>query len=330
MLPTYDQIGITAPILLTVLRALQGIGVGGEWGGAVLLALEMGHRGRRGFFASWPQAGVPLGLLSSAGVMWLVERGVGDEAFLAWGWRLPFFLSALLIVIGLLIRMRITETPLFRQLQQDQKVAHAPVAEVIRHHWGRIVLAAGARVVENACFYLFSVHVLDYSEKVLALKKTDVLPAVYLAAAIEFFMIPLYGVLSDRFSRKAVYIGGCLFLMAFAWPYYAMLQTREAGWMTLAVVLSLIGGHASLYAVQASLIPELFGTRLRYSGSSIGYQLAAPFAGGLAPIVASWLAHEYPGQTWMLAGYIMTMSLLSLVCVLGLAETSRRSIAGEV
>src|SRR5687768_548055 len=163
LLPTYEQVGILAPILLTLLRVLQGIGVGGEWGGAVLLALESGHRGRRGLYASWPQAGVPLGLLASTGVVALFKGVLSPEDFLAWGWRVPFYLSALLVVVGLLIRSRITETPLFRQLQQGAGVSRAPVAEVIRHHWRQILLAAGSRVAENACFYLFTVHAIAYA-----------------------------------------------------------------------------------------------------------------------------------------------------------------------
>lgn len=328
LLPSYDKAGVAAPLALTLLRVLQGVGVGGEWGGAVLLALEMGHRGRRGFYASWPQAGVPLGLLTSTGVVALTRWLLGEEEFLTWGWRVPFFLSAGLIAVGLLIRTRIAETPLFRRLREANEVSQAPVAEVIRRHWREILLAAGARLAENACFYLFTVHVIVYVRD-QGKASLDVLGVISLAAALEFFAIPLFGALSDRFSRKRVYVAGCLFLIAFAWPYYALLGTGEVFWVGLAVVVSLNVGHASLYAVQGSLIPELFGTRLRYSGASIGYQLAAPFAGGLAPLIATQLTELFPGQRWPLAGYVALMALVSLMCVRRLAETSRRSLEGE-
>jgi MFS family permease len=325
-LPTANQIGLAAPILLTLLRSLQGIGVGGEWGGAVLLALEYGHRGKRGFFASWPQAGVPLGLLAAAGAVALIQGRLSEAEFLAWGWRIPFFLSGLLILVGLLIRVRILETPLFRQLQESQQVARAPVTEVLRLHWGKVLLAAGSRMSENSCFYLFSTYLLAYGEDVLDVPKEQMLRAVYLAAAVEFFTIPAWGILSDRWSRKTVFLMGSLLMIAFAAPYYLLLNTRHEAAIVLAVVVSLAGGHAMLYSVQASLIPELFGTRLRYTGASLGYQLAAPVAGGTAPLIAAWLVYKFPEQWWLLAGYIIALCILSLVCVYFLAETSRKDL----
>jgi len=254
-LPSYARSGIAAPLILAGLRFLQGIGVGGEWGGAVLLALEYGHRGRRGFYASWPQAGVPLGLLTSTGVLHLFKGLLSEEAFLAWGWRIPFLLSGLLIVVGLLIRIRILETPLFVQLQATQQVAQAPVTETLRRHWRDVLLAAGTRLNENACFYLFSAYVITYAQDVLRIDPAWVLQAVTWAAAVEFFTIPLFGLLSDLWSRKGICIAGCLFLAGFAWPYYALLETRQPAAVMVAVVVSLAGGHAMLYSVQASLIP---------------------------------------------------------------------------
>jgi metabolite-proton symporter len=326
LLPTTDTIGVAAPVLLTSLRLLQGIGVGGEWGGAVLLALEYGHRGKRGFWASCPQAGVPLGLLTSAGVVALFESRLSPTDFLAWGWRVPFFLSGILIVVGLLIRVRILETPLFRELQETQQVAHAPVKETLLHHWREVLLAAGSRISENSCFYLFSTYIIAYGKGVLDVEPGLILWAVNLAAAVEIFTIPLWGILSDHWSRKGMYVLGNLVLIGFALPYYWLLDTRQPAAIVAAVVLSLTLGHAMLYSVQASLIPELFGTRLRYTGASIGYQLAAPVAGGLAPLIAAWLVHAFPGQSWPLAVYIVAICVLSLVCVLFLAETSRKDL----
>lgn len=326
LLPTYAQAGVAAPILLSVLRVLQGIGVGGEWGGAVLLALESGHQGRRGLYASWPQAGVPLGLLASTGVMALFKGLLSEQDFLAWGWRVPFYLSALLVVVGLLIRARVAETPLFRTLKDSDSVARAPVSEVLQQHWREILLAAGARIVENASFYLFTAHAIAYAEGELRIDVGIVLLAVNVAAAVEFFTIPLFGALSDRLTRRAVYMGGCVFLMLFAWPFYELLATKQDAAIVTAIVVALGIGHASLYGVQGSLIPELFGTRLRYSGASIGYQLAAPIAGGLAPLIATGLLVAFPGQRWPLALYIACMAVVSLGCVWFLSETSRRSL----
>jgi MFS family permease len=327
VLPTHQQLGGAAALLLTLLRIIQGIGVGGEWGGSVLLALEFGHRGKRGFYASWPQVGVPLGLLTSIGVFALVRRWLPNSAFEDWGWRVPFLLSGALIAVGLLIRLRILETPLFRQLQDTNQVAATPLTESLRRHWREILLAAGARLSENSCFYLFSAYVLSYGANVLRVDKSLVEWAVIIAAAVETCTIPLYGLLSDYWSRRAVYSAGCLFLIGFALPYYALLDTCQPVWIILATVVALAGGHAILYSVQASLIPELFGTRLRYTGASLGYQLAAPIAGGLSPVVAVWLVKLYPGEFWPLAHYVILISVVSLICVQLLAETSRKDLS---
>ncbi len=233
----------------------------------------------------------------------------------------------MLIAVGLLIRVRILETPLFRQLQATNTVARTPLTETLRRHWREILLAAGARLSENSCFYLFTAFVLAYNQTVLHVNESRVLLAVNVAAAAEFFTIPLYGILSDYWSRKAVYSCGCLFLIAFALPYYALLHTREPLWIIVATTVALAGGHAVLYSVQASLIPELFSTRLRYTGASIGYQLAAPVAGGLSPVLAVWLVATFPDQFWPLALYVILISIVSLVCVQLLAETSRKDLA---
>src|SRR5262245_28342643 len=238
-LPTAASIGGFAPLLLTFLRVMQGIGVGGEWGGAVLLALEFGHRGRRGFLASWPQAGVPLGLLTSTGVLTLFSESLPEEAFLSWGWRVPFWLSGLLIVVGLVIRKRVTESPLFARLKEARQVSESPVAETLRHHWREVLLVAGARFAENACFYLFALYVLDYGTEVVGLPRRLLLNAVNVAALIECFTIPLYGLLSDAWSRKRTYVAGCVFLACFALPYYRMLQTGEPALVMTAVIVSL-------------------------------------------------------------------------------------------
>lgn len=326
-LPTYAEIGVAAPILLTLLRFLQGLGVGGEWGGAVLMALEYGHKGKRGWYASWPQVGVPLGLLASTGAMALCQANLSSEEFHAWGWRVPFYLSGLLIAVGLIIRLRILETPLFAELQEKNQLAEAPLSETFRKHWRDILLAAGTRMAENACFYLFTAWIVSYGKTVLHVSDGLILRAVCIAAAFELFAMPLYGYLSDHFTRRYTYMAGCFFLIAFAFPFFALLNTRDEVWITVAIVVALNGGHAVLYSVQASMIPELFGTRVRCTGASVGYQLGAPLAGGIAPLIAAFLVRGFPNQYWPLAIYVILLSVVSLVCVHFLAETSKRDLS---
>jgi metabolite-proton symporter len=325
--PVYRDIGVAAPLLLVLLRFAQGLGVGGEWGGAVLMALEHGHTGRRGFYASWPQAGVPLGLLSSTAVIELCQGFLGADEFLAWGWRVPFFLSGILIVVGLVIRLRVLETPLFAALQEQDTVARTPIRETLRHYWREVLLAAGLRLAENACFYLFTVWTPAYGKDTLNVDARVMLGAVMAAAALELVTIPLFGLLSDRWSRRGTYIAGLGLLIAFAWPYFWLLDTREPIAIYVAVILALNGGHAMLYSVQAALIPELFSTRVRCTGASLGYQLGSPFAGGLAPLIGASLL-KAAGASWPLAIYIMVVATISLLCVLCLADTSRKSLHG--
>src|SRR5579884_3168827 len=284
-LPGYSTLGLFAALILVLLRLCQGLGVGGEWGGSVLLAMEYGHKGRRGFWSSWPQIGAPLGLVLSTLTVNIVQAATGSN-FVSWGWRIPFFISALLIVIGLYIRLNILETPLFAQVKEQKREAKAPIIEAFRHSTPEILLSAGARFVENAPFYLFATFVVVYGVDKLLLSKTLILNAVTLAAVIELFTIPLFGHLSDSIGRRKWYLIGCVLMALFAFPYFWLMNTRSPVLFTLAVVLSLAVFHAWVYGPQAALIAERFGTRSRYSGASLGYQLAAPFAGGLAPIIA--------------------------------------------
>jgi metabolite-proton symporter len=327
-LPSYHQIGAAAPLTLIALRFLQGVGVGGEWGGAVLLAIESGHRGRRGLLASWPQVGVPLGLLLSTGAMALCERTLSSADFLAWGWRLPFLASALLIVVGFLIRAFVTESPLFVQVQAAKQTAQEPVLEALSLHGKEILLGAGCRLSENAVFYLFATYLLTYGEKVLGMPKSILLVSVNLAAAAACFTIPIFGRLSDVLSRKRVYIAANLLLVLLAAPYYALLGTRQPAAIVVATIVMLGGVHAMLYSVQGALLSELFATRLRYTGASLAYQLAGPFAGGLAPIIATTLTEYFPSTYWPLAAYIMLLGIVSMLCVYFLAETTHKDISG--
>ncbi|HYK83886.1 MAG TPA: MFS transporter [Ktedonobacteraceae bacterium] len=342
-LPGYTAIGVAAPLILVVLRLGQGLGVGGEWGGSVLLALEYGHRSRRGFWASWPQMGVPIGLILSTVIVNIIQSATG-ASFGDWAWRIPFFISALLIIIGLYIRLRILETPLFAAVKEQKREASAPIIEAFRHSTPEILLSAGARFVEQAPFYLFSTFVITYGVDKLHADKTLILNGITIAAVVELFTIPLFGSLSDRFGRRMWYLIGCVLMAAFAFPYFLLMNTASPVPLVLAIVLSLALFHAWVYGPQAALIAERFGTRSRYSGASLGYQLAAPFAGGLAPIIALLLLNGKTslaalglnkvvvnlggaGSWQAVSVYIIILAVISFGSVLGLKELTKADIS---
>ena len=299
LLPTYDRIGVWAPALLIALRLVQGFAVGGEWGGAVLMAAEHGDSARRGFWASWPQAGVAAGSLLSAGVLALMA-GVQSEAdFLSWGWRVPFLLSAFLVAMGWYIRNRVSESPLFeldQSLPETGKPPKLPAMEVLRERPGAIALGAGLRVGENISYYIITVFSLTYLVDVATETRSLALNALLIGAAVQFFAIPLLAALSDRIGRRPVYAAGGLGLAAFAFVFFPMLSSGDPLLIVAAIVVALVL-HSAMYGPQAAFITELFPTRIRYSGVSIAYQLTSIFAGSLAPIVALWLYREYDSAT---------------------------------
>lgn len=326
LLPTYETIGVWAPILLVVLRVFQGFGVGGEWGGAVLMAVEHSPRGRRGFYGSWPQMGVPAGLLLGTLAVYLFAL-LPEEQFLAWGWRVPFLLSIVLVGVGLYIRLAIAESPAFRQVQESNTTAPRPIIDVLRTYPKAVLIAMGLRVAENGSFYVFSVFVLAYVTEQLGLPNSLVLAGVMIASAIELFAIPFYGSLSDRVGRKPVYLGGAVFSLLFALPFFWLLNTEVTILIWLAIVLALVGGHAAMYGPQASFFSELFGTRVRYSGASLGYQLASVFAGGLSPFIATALLAAFGYGA--VALYLAFMALITIVAVVLATETFQDDIAAD-
>ncbi len=312
VLPTYAAIGITAPILLVVLRTIQGIGVGGEWGGSVLLSMEWGKKSGRGFSASWPQLGVPLGLVLSTGVVRITTGLTGTAGFDSYGWRIPFLISIVLIGVGLFVRLRVVESPEFEALRKSGRVMKAPLVEVFKRHPREILLSALLRMSEQAPFYLFITFVLTYGTKHLGLDRNGLLNDTLIAAAVGLISIPLFGRLSDRFGRRTVYGAGIVLTALFAFPYYGMLNTKSSILVLAAIVLSLVL-HDVQYGPQAALIAESFDADVRYTGAGLGYQLASVIAGGPAPLIAAALLTHYGSST--------AISIYIIVCcaIAGLA-----------
>ena len=326
LMPTYASIGFWAPTLLVVLRILQGIGVGGEWGGSVTLTMEWGNPRRRGFIGSWPQVGVPIGLLLSTGAVSLTTHLAGD-AFESWAWRLPFLASVLLIGVGLWVRLGVLESPLFAREKQEERVERQPTMEVIRRNPREIVLSALLRMSEQMPFYIFTVFVLEYGTGELGFAKGFMTNAVMVAAALSLFSVPFFGHLSDKIGRKRMYLIGAVTTFVFAIPYFLLLDSGTGALVVLAVVLSLIP-HDMQYGPQAALIAESFTTRLRYSGAGIGYQLASVVAGGPAPLLAAWLLHTFDSSL-PIAIYIMLGAAVTVVATILLPEPQRAAVARE-
>jgi len=289
-LPTFESIGILAPLLLVVLRFCQGIGVGGEWGGAVLIAVEHAPDGRRGFFGSWPQLGVPAGLLLG-NLVFFASRAVLPAGL---DWRVPFLLSLLLVGVGLFIRLRLLESPAFEQVKESGTEADLPIIDVVRTYPKNVLLAMGMRVAKNGPFYILTGFVLSYVTAELGLAENVGLVGVLIAATISLVTVPLFGVLSDRVGRKPLYLFGSVFLLLFSFPFFWLLNTGVTPLIWLAIVLAVNLGHDSMYGPQAAYFAELFGTRVRYSGASIGYQAIAIYMAlmALITVVSVLLASE--------------------------------------
>ncbi len=324
VLPGAATIGVAAPLILVLLRLVQGIAIGGEWSGSVLLAMEWGNQRRRGLLASFAQVGVPVGLVLGTGGMTLLSATLSPEAFSSWGWRIPFLLSLVLVAIGLVIRMRILETPMFAAAVAAKRTSKAPVKDVVRHHWREILLSAGLRFSEQMPFYLFTSYVLVYVVQRPEFSKTFVLNAVLVGAAAELVLIPLFSQFSDRIGRKQVYLTGAVLTGVIAFPYFTVLTHSGHGMIFLAIIVSLVA-HSMQYGPQAALIGESFPTHLRYGGAGLGYQLASVFAGGPAPLLAAWLLHT-TGTPYSISIYIVASVVVTVACVIALPDRSKANI----
>ena len=320
LMPSYAAIGAAAPILLVVLRIAQGIGVGGEWGGSVLLSMEWGRQRWRGFMASWPQVGVPIGLLLSTGMVKLFSAVTGSS-FDTWGWRVPFLASIILVGVGLYVRLRVQESPAFREVSRSQAIARMPVWQVIKEQPREIICSAFVRMSEQAPFYLFVTFVLAYGTDHLGLSKDSLLNDTLVAAAIGLFSVPFFGYLSDLIGRRLMYGIGIVCVGLFAFPYFGLLNTKEAGLILLAIVLSLVF-HDMQYGPQAALIAESFGPNVRYSGAGLGYQLASVVAGGPAPLIAAAILSATGSSTYI-SWYVVGCAVIAMVALLLLLPRRR-------
>ncbi len=315
LLPTAETIGVAAPILLVLLRIVQGIGLGGEWGAAAVMAVEHAPPHRRGFFGSWPQVGVPAGMLTANLALLIMSGSMSEEAFLSWGWRIPFLASIVLVVVGILIRLKVDESPVFEQAKAAGKIERQPVLAVLRKQPGNVLRAAGLRFAENSTFYIHTTFVLTYGTTVLGMEREDLLLAVIISSAVGLVSLPFYGWACDRFGRRPVVLWGSFVLLAMSWPYFWALDTRSLPIIVLATVVAVNVGNSAVYAPQPAYFSELFEPEVRYSGASIGAQAASVFAGGLAPVIATALLDATGGYD-TIALYMSAMVMITIVTAL--------------
>jgi MFS family permease len=325
--PSYAQIGIWGAVILTIVRFIQGVGIGGEWGGATLMAMEWARTNKhRGFITAWPQWGGPAGLFL-ANILVLIFSAISGDQFLEWGWRVPFWLSIVMVGIGLYIRLGLLETPVFQRILDRQQIASAPVLEVIRKQPREIILTALARMAEQGPFYVFAAFIFTYGTTVLHSSRDLLLTALLVGTGLSAVTIPLAGHISDRIGRKRMYMIGAVTMGVFGFVYFAMLNTLMPGWIFLAIVLSFIP-HDMMYGPQAALIAECFGPRLRYSGSSLGYHLSSVIAGGPAPLIATALLAS-TGTGYSVAIYVLMCAIVSVSATAFLPDYTNRDISQE-
>lgn len=319
VLPTYASIGLWAPALLILLRLIQGFGVGGEWGGAALMSLEWGDQKKRGAAGAWPQLGTSIGLILSTSAVMGSSYFTGDQ-FLEWGWRIPFLLSGILVIVGLVVRMAIEETPSFAAKKQNNQIEKSPLGYVVKHHWREIVKVAFLRMSEQMPFYIFTAFILDYATQNSGLSRTFVLLGTLAAAVLDLILLPIFSNMADRIGRRKMYYIGCVVLILMAFPYFWVLNSGNQTWFFIAITLSLIP-HAIQYGAQASLISEQFPVHVRYTGAGVGYQMSSLIAGGPAPLIASFLLVTF-GTGYAVAAYLALGGVIAAVALSTLKDRS--------
>ena len=321
ILPTYASIGVAAPILLVACRLVQGIAVGGEWGGAVLMATEHSPPDKRGFYGSLVQIGFPLGMALGTASFFALAH-LSDQQFMSWGWRIPFAASAALVVIGIFIRLRIGETPDFKRVLREGKVSRLPVLEAIRRHPKDLLIGLGARITEISWIYVLTIFGLSYAVSNLGLPRSLVLGAIALGALVELVTIPLFGRLSDYVGRRPIYLLGCAAAICLSFPIFWAIGTRDPIIVVSAFVIGMSVGHGIMYGVQASFLGEMFPSNLRYSGASLGYQIAAPIGGGLVPLAAAAIVELAHGATWPVSLLMILIASMTVLAVMAARETA--------
>lgn len=319
-LPTYAQIGVAAPILLLILRMLQGIGLGGEWGGAAILTFEHAPKGKRGLFSSWPQTGVPIGLLISTLAVNLASAG-GDEALVAWAWRIPFLASILLVVVGLVVRLQVTEPQAFKDLEATGEKSKVPMFEVIRHYPKQLLIGMGARISESVTFNVYNAFILTYTTTVLGLDKSYALNGLLIASVIGFVVIPVAGKLSDKHGRRPVFAAGAAIALVTAFPVFWLIDSGIAQLVWIAIILGWALGACTMFGAEAALFAELFPARVRYTGMSIVYQFGVLPSGAVAPIISIWLV-SITGSSWPVAVYVIVCAVIALISLKAAKETA--------
>ncbi len=323
-LPTYEHIGIWAPVLLIVLRFIQGVGLGGEWGGAALMVLEHAPKHRRGFYGSLVQVGFPLGLVLATGVFAIVSK-LPEADFLSWGWRIPFLLSIVLVVVGYVIRSKVEESPVFLQMKAKNELSKQPVLDAILKNPRAFLTAIGLKISEVSWVYILTVFIVVHATNNLQLPKSLILDGILYAALVEVITIPLFGLLSDKIGRRPMYIWGALFTVALAFPLFTLLDTKDSAVIIGVMIVALSLGHGFMFAPEATYFPELFGANVRYSGASLGFQVAAAIGGGLSPIIATGLMAYFGGTTGVSIMLIL-LAAITLVAAISARETRHESL----